>query len=990
MQDPQSYEDDAGNVYVQEGNRWRVIRPGAAATPAAPAPQAIPGLIPMQSPAERRAEQDQVWQAEDRIARQRNEAERLELARRASERADQAAEAARTAAARTAMGGSPELRGRLQFGLPPASRAENRIRAAEANGRAPLNEDWGAALIDMIPDFGALNTVARVVGGEDYQEYDQATASIESALLPVFSGMAVTESEAKRFIRANLPRLGDSPSTLAEKARNRQEVLNAGAMLLGRELPFPDVGIYGVEGSRREDEPEAAAPVAANGEGGNTGGGPGSTPDNPFDFTTASREEVIAAVQRGGWFRQGPDGQPYQLPPANPEFGTQEGDQMVAPGVAVRPRDTSGANYFMGQQAFARSALEQVPFADEIAAGIVGAISPNMDYREARQAQRGLADVDREVYPVQRNVGGVAGATAQLIPGVAAVRGVSIARAAANAPRAERLARFGVRAAQNAGMGAGAAGVYAAGAADGGAGERVQEGVNALAPGALAGAATPYAPALGRFADDLTGNALSRAGSAVGNFAGRQASRMANALGVPGAGEAVERFTPNPLNAVADRLANRLGPDRVNALAPRAARYAENGVEPTFVDALDDAGQGLVRAAGMRDTPARQLAVDFAQNRVRNLPTQARRIATEEISDDARPALDIIESQKTIRRNNADAIQTFGNDPVPVNPNLSAALQSPIARAAFRDAADRAEMSLDPLERAAAPRLRALAEGRANATALTVREAQDISKALGDTASAGFGRDASAPGLAALGREVRQAARDNSEGYANWLRQYGEDSDLIEAATRGRNFISVSQNPIDARSTESFVRGATNAGEAEQRIQRAASREAVEAASSNPRKARTVLDALAGDLDQSRRAEALGVNPERLRNRSRAVLDSVRNAENVNPRAGSSSILNAHDTANLAGVGDVVRDVRSVMRNPLTGPLEVIANRFASRGFNNQEAEQLVRLAIDPARTNELIDLLSQRMSRREARNLARATRFQVLTTTQTGQQQPE
>lgn len=991
---PQSYEDDAGNVYVQEGNRWRVIRPDAAATPAAPAPPAIPGLIPMQSPSERRAEQDQVWQAEDRIARQRNEAERLELARRASERADQAAEAARAAAARTAMGGSPELRGRLQFGLPPASRAENRIRAAEANDQAPLNRDWGAALIDMIPDFGALNTVARVVGGEDYQEYDHASASIESALLPVFSGMAVTESEAKRFIRANLPRLGDSPATLAEKARNRQEVLNAGAMLLGRELPFPDVGIYGVEGTRREDEPEAAAPIAASGEGGDMGGGPGSTPDNPFDFTTASREEVIAAVQRGGWFRQGPDGQPYQLPPANPEFGTQEGDQMVAPGVAVRPRDTSGANYFMGQQAFARSALEQVPFADEIAAGIIGAVSPDMDYREARQAQRGLAEVDREVYPVQRNVGGVAGATAQLIPGVAAVRGVSIARAAANAPRSERLARFGVRAAQNAGMGAGAAGVYAAGAADGGAGERVQEGVNALAPGAIAGAATPYAPALGRFADDLTGNALSRAGSAVGNFAGRQASRMANALGVPGAGEAVERFTPNPLNAVADRLATRLGPDRVNALAPRAARYAENGVEPTLVDALDDAGQGLVRAAGMRDTPGRQEAINFAQNRASNLPTQARRIATEEISDDARPALDVIESQKTIRRNNADAIQTFGNDPVPVSPDVITALRSDFVRPHLAAAARRAQGATDPVEREASARLSRLADmalDNPSGAQLTVRDAQDISRALNDAATAAYRAGSpDGPVLANLANTIRGAARDNSKGYANWLHQYGEDSDLIEAATRGRNFISVSQNPIDARSTESFVRGATNAGEAEQRIQRAASREAVEAASSNPRKARTVLDAFAGDLDQSRRAEALGVNPERLRNRSRAVLDSVRNAENVNPRAGSSSILNALDTANLAGVGDVVRDVRSVMRNPLTGPLEVIANRFASRGFNNQEAEQLVRLAIDPARTNELIDLLSQRMSRREARNLARATRFQVLTTTQTGQQLPE
>lgn len=1026
MQDPQSYEDDAGNVYVQEGNRWRVIRPDAAATPAAP--QAIPGLIPMQSPSDRRAEEalrlqqeTAAFQRERAMTSDAREQRRLELAEeqaglrgnRYQNKFDEARatrDATRFDQAMTGWADAPGLEAGgqraerlLEDGAPVGAFADQRIAAGRIAGDflgflpgIPNREQvQQLEQLRLLGSQGALGDVSQLKGPLSEKELafiqrlqidPNATRETNMQVAEAMQWAARRQAAYGAAMERWVQELG-SPS--APNANGL--TFNAWwGQYASRALPRPG----SPEAAARREDPVEAVPIAANGEGGDTGAGPGSTPDNPFDFTTASREEVIAAVQRGGWFRQGPDGQPYQLPPANPEFGTQEGDQMVAPGVAVRPRDTSGANYFMGQQAFARSALEQVPFADEIAAGIVGAISPDMDYREARQAQRGLADVDREVYPVQRNVGGVAGATAQLIPGVAAVRGVSIARAAANAPRAERLARFGVRAAQNAGMGAGAAGVYAAGAADGGAGERVQEGVNALAPGALAGAATPYAPALGRFADDLTGNALSRAGSAVGNFAGRQASRMANALGVPGAGEAVERFTPNPLNAVADRLATRLGPDRVNALAPRAARYAENGVEPTLVDALDDAGQGLVRAAAMRDTDGRQEAINFAQNRARNLPTQARRIATEEISDDARPALDIIESQKTIRRNNADAIQTFGNDPVPVSPDVITALRSDFVRPHLAAAARRAQGATDPVEREASARLSRLADmalDNPSGAQLTVRDAQDISRALNDAATAAYRAGSpDGPVLANLANTIRGAARDNSDGYAKWLRQYGEDSDLIEAATRGRNFISVSQNPIDARSTESFVRGATNAGEAEQRIQRAASREAVEAASSNPRKARTVLDAFAGDLDQSRRAEALGVNPERLRNRSRAVLDSVRNAENVNPRAGSSSILNAHDTANLAGVGDVVRDVRSVMRNPLTGPLEVIANRFASRGFNNQEAEQLVRLAIDPARTNELIDLLSQRMSRREARNLARATRFQVLTTTQTGQQLPE
>lgn len=145
----------------------------------------------------------------------------------------------------------PELRARLSLALGPMIDAQKQMYESEGwnrpgttgaarNGRNPFNADWGARLMEAIPfDGGAA---ARAVGGEDYQKYEQALRSFESSLLPIFSGAAVTESEAKRFIRANLPQINDTPAILARKATNRAKMVNAAAEMMGEAAPFPKVG----------------------------------------------------------------------------------------------------------------------------------------------------------------------------------------------------------------------------------------------------------------------------------------------------------------------------------------------------------------------------------------------------------------------------------------------------------------------------------------------------------------------------------------------------------------------------------------------------------------------------------------------------------------------------------------------------------------------------------------------------------------------------
>jgi len=153
-----------------------------------------------------------------------------------------------------------EARTRLELGFDPIFAAQKQMEQAERGGVNPYSRDWGARMAEAIPfDGGAA---ARMVGGNDYQSYEQANRTFESAILPIFSGAAVTDSEAKRFVRANLPQIGDTPQTLAAKSKNRQRLINAAARLTGREQPYPEVDAWSPGGgSGATDEKRRMGPT---------------------------------------------------------------------------------------------------------------------------------------------------------------------------------------------------------------------------------------------------------------------------------------------------------------------------------------------------------------------------------------------------------------------------------------------------------------------------------------------------------------------------------------------------------------------------------------------------------------------------------------------------------------------------------------------------------------------------------------------------------
>lgn len=962
-------------IYGPNGERaeWNG-REYVVAPSAAPRPAAGGGgyqLQPMVTPAEQRAREEREYdrqrdaERDDRL--DRNEERQVETQARLARTEERAIAATEL----TNRGGTPELRGRLALGLGPSVRAVDSM-AAQHEGVNPLNRDWGATLIDSIPDFGLLSAGAKLVGGQDYQDYNQSLKTVESSLLPIFSGMAVTPTEAQRFMKANQPQLGDSPETIQRKTQNVQIILNEGAFLAGREIPYPAAGRYGEDGFREliasGDVSDVTAPRigAASTPGGGEGPQPGDVRVTQQPLAPTDSPNSLSA-------------QGYVYDPGR-DIWTRSSQQEVSP---QETRQASGADRTaqgegIGRKvdAAVRGAADTLTFgaSDEIVAGLNTVLPLDRGsqslwtegagdaYAHNLAMQRGIDQADARDVPVSRGVGQVAGG---LVPGV------GVARAAVGGTRIVRAAR-GARA------GAAYGGAYGFGSGEGNATERLPGAATGAGIGAAGGTASPF-----------VANAISRGAAPVVNAAASGARAVArpfvNALGDSAPIALREAVQPNALASGIDRFADRMGETRVNALNPRVASQRELGMEPTLIDALDDASVGRARALATRDTPARDSAVRFAERRRNNLPSRTARIAREEISADTRPAMDILDAQRTTRRDNASTIQTFGGDPVPVSEDLVAALRSDFVKPHLQAAAQRAQGALNPADREASARLAQIADtalDNPNGVSLTVRDAQDVSKALNDAAQAAF-RNGSPDGpvLRDLANAIRGSARDNSDGYAAWLQKYGEDSDLMEAATTGRNFVSVSNDPVNARSTEAFVRGAEGASDAGREIMRATSREAVEVAASNPSSARSTLDRFASDTDQARRAQALGVDAGRLRDRSQAEIDAVTAAQRASPRVGSES------STNLQDAGDAAGGIIGAIRRPISAAFGAVMNRVASRGFSDAQAEAIVTAAQDPARTDDLIGMLAQRMNRRDARNLARALRYQITTGLQSGQQ---
>lgn len=120
--------------------------------------------------------------------------------------------------------------------------------------------DWGAQAVSAIPDWGLLEGVAKTIGGKDYQTYETEYSNFEAAALPIVSGSAVSDTEAKRFLNSIKIQMGDNDDIVTRKlqakenfVRGLQAAATGDADMLQQVLDGtydrPHVGGAGVMGS---------------------------------------------------------------------------------------------------------------------------------------------------------------------------------------------------------------------------------------------------------------------------------------------------------------------------------------------------------------------------------------------------------------------------------------------------------------------------------------------------------------------------------------------------------------------------------------------------------------------------------------------------------------------------------------------------------------------------------------------------------------------
>lgn len=872
-----------------------------------------------------------------------------------------------------------DARGRYQIGADPLVAAARSAAAEEARGGNPLNRDWGAVVlggIDLDPREGSslrpFAPLARLWGGQDYQNYDQALATYEASLLPIQSGANVTESEARRQIRADFPQLGDSEETVRRKAQNRLRRINAVFLGIGREPPFTEAQIAdptsiavgdeiavlqslgGASGRVGPIDPETGTPtyptinaLTANvqdygfpvGSGPSTPSGPGSSQDNPFVLEGANSADVYNALKDGGWV-QGPDGRVYELPPGVVQFAAPEqGDVEVSPGVFQRAQTPQEEVSERGRMngilrridAFVRGAADTATFglADEIAAGaetvlpLTGGASGWSEgfgdaYRQNLARERAIDRADVQDVPVSRGAGQVTGALGA--PGaVAGARFIS------------RAPNMGYAMTRSAAVGGVGGGLYGAGAAEGGLPERAQGLMTGGAFGAGVGGVLPP----------------------VGRAAAAVAAPVVRPIG-QGFADLARAATGRGLTRDERAARSLLRGQNPEAMRAAAAEMRGFGAEPTVADVAGSVVQGRTRVAATRQTPGRAMAEDFAAGRRSDIQDYTAGLGRIVSEAEATPSqIEGMLEQYQRQASGPQFAAARASGAVDVSPDVSLALYSPEGRQAMQQASRLYSASSNPDERALAAELESLATARP-------RQGQSITMSVGaaDLLSRHLlkagGTDQNVKRVfGTLGRSIRDQAAEQAPAYREALTGFAERARLGDAAEIGARFAG-------RGSARDFASGVQMMGDDGRQIARLAARSGIEQAAETPRGAMTMLDRLAVGRGQQQRAQALLAPDEAatLQRGAQVGRQLVATAQNVNPRAGSNTFLNfADEGAPSAGiVGNVMR---GRFLSAAGGALDVIRGA----GISDDQAERIVALALDPARTDEAIEILSTRLA---------------------------
>lgn len=433
--------------------------------------------------------------------------------------------------------------------------------------------------------------------------------------------------------------------------------------------------------------------------------------------------------------------------------------------------------------------------------------------------------------------------------------------------------------------------------------------------------------------EDIIGATETAGLIALGSRSGAPANAAVRTGKARVAGAAITQAADQPMAMVLKR-------QDPAAMRAKAAEYRAAGIDPTLTDVVDESGRGMIRAAGSKMTPGRQLAQDFGDKRALDLPDRLGKQARRVMSSDPRTpdaiAADIAKARK------AEADQQYGavrDQTFAMPEETSSALRTDHGREAIKEAVRRER---NPETRAALNRLSEAALD-APSTPITVGMADGVAQVLyGKARAAAQAGDNTLSGfLTGLADDVRNPAVSAHPGYGKAVENYAAHSRAIEAAGQGEDFLK--------RNTDEFVAGVKKMKPDELTLARATGRRAVERAAGEsqgaaPGVARRLADA---PEQQARNAALLGPDAPRLQDAMRLEERAVQNGRQIAPKTGSWSANNLADIAKTGG--EVAKVGLKGLRDPIGGAWDAGMLFLKSRGMSDAQAEQIVRLATDPA-----------------------------------------
>ena len=407
-------------------------------------------------------------------------------------------------------------------------------------------------------------------------------------------------------------------------------------------------------------------------------------------------------------------------------------------------------------------------------------------YEDAHAYEEALSRGDYEFHPVASYAGYIPGAVSTaFVPGAKAVQGgnwfTKGLRASALAGGEFALSTAGQNTPEN----------------------RFENVPTAAGVGAIAGPAIePVMRVGGRVVEGIankTGvtDALDKAAVKINDWARR--------LGV--AHPAIWNRIPAEIRQLAERA--DISPEDVERMreAVQVARRA--GVDPRAVDAMTRAEQDVIAAAGRADKGAGrdvlyQQAAEQARTIGSDVTGQFRRVTN--VSGNAREMGQRVSERRNYRA--TEAMDAMRNKPLALDDDLVNILTTQVGQTAIRRVvralpAEQAEQ-LRQLPRLVAE-LAPLGPGaratilRQHPHVLTVGVADRLRIALNDAAEEArrAGRGGEAREIGQLANTLKSAAGRADSDYANYLREYGEDSRTLEAIELGREGFQ--------RNTDEFV-----------------------------------------------------------------------------------------------------------------------------------------------------------------------------------------